>query len=155
MHEYTASISGCLLQAFYRRRVQNFLSFSFGRGGGGGGRRWKWGWGEETVIFAIVTHWPRCITFVFERKSEISNANWFLTNQNRVWFVWFAFKRKFYATEPLWRHWYVVHIKLCNEVYTVNSTLVESIGTEEINLTLIEKIRFRPMGGKKTTPKRK
>ena len=48
--------------------------------------------------------WPRCIKFAFERKSEKSNANWFLTNQNRalrtcVWFFWLAFKRKFYATD--------------------------------------------------------
>ena len=51
-------------------------------------------------------HWPRCIKFAFERKSEKSNANWVLTNQNRalricVWFFWLAFKRKFYATGPL------------------------------------------------------
>ena len=50
--------------------------------------------------------WPCCIKFVFERKSEKSNANWFLTNQNPalrtcVWFFWFAFKRKFYATGPV------------------------------------------------------
>ena len=49
---------------------------------------------------------PRCIKFAFERKSEKSNANWFLTNQNRalrtcVWFFRFAFKRKFYATGPI------------------------------------------------------
>ena len=48
---------------------------------------------------------PCCIKSAFERKSEISNANWFFTNQNRtlrtcVWFFWFAFKRKFYATGP-------------------------------------------------------
>ena len=49
--------------------------------------------------------WPCCIKFVFERKSEKSNATWLLTNQNRalricVWFFWSAFKRKFYATGP-------------------------------------------------------
>ena len=41
--------------------------------------------------------WPRCIKFAFERKSQKSNANWVLTNQNRalricVWFVWLAFR---------------------------------------------------------------
>ena len=52
-----------------------------------------------------VTQRPRCIKLAFERKSEKSNGNWFLTNQNRalsicVCFFWFAFKRKFYATGP-------------------------------------------------------
>ena len=54
------------------------------------------------AIYAAVLC-PRCIKLAFERKSEKSNANWFLTKQNRalricVWFFWFAFKRKFYAT---------------------------------------------------------
>ena len=51
----------------------------------------------------LCNNWPRCMKFVFERKSEKSNANWVLTNQNRairacVWFFWLAFKCKFYAT---------------------------------------------------------
>ena len=52
-----------------------------------------------------VTYMARCIKLAFDQKSQNSNANWFLTNQNRalricVWFFWFAFKHKFYATGP-------------------------------------------------------
>ena len=58
-------------------------------------------------VWKFISQWPRCIKFAFDRKSEKSNANRVLTNQNHalracVWFFWFAIKRKFlYATGPM------------------------------------------------------
>ena len=37
-----------------------------------------------TLASDLKGHRPRCIKFVFECKSEKSNTNWFLTNQNRA-----------------------------------------------------------------------
>ena len=75
-----------------------FLCWKQWRIQGGGGRN------RRPLHFDRL--WPCWIKFAFERKSEKSNANWVLTNQNRalricVWFYWLAFKRKCYATGPI------------------------------------------------------
>ena len=45
-------------------------------------------------------HWPRCIKFAFERKSEKSNTNWLLTKGLRLIFL-ICVQTQIYATGPL------------------------------------------------------
>ena len=58
---------------------------------------YMWDWNKWTTWFLgygtnreygshgwFTEHRPRCIKLAFERKSDKSNANWFLTNQNRA-----------------------------------------------------------------------
>ena len=65
----------------------------------------------------IGTYICTCVQFFYTW-----NANWVLTNQNCalracVWFFWFAFKHKFYATGPIVTYKkFVQYLHTCNQL---------------------------------------